>query len=405
VAGDPLPPSRPATDARADTAPRPAPSRGTAAEVARVFFLLGAIGFGGPVAHVALMEREVVRARRWLPPDEFLDLLGLTNLIPGPNSSEMAMALGYRRAGWAGLLAGGLSFILPAACITAALAWLYMRYGSLPEFQPWLSGLGPAVVALMVTAIARLARPALRDVGLAVIAVAVLALRLLGVNELILLLAGGAAALVRPTLRAGSGALALVFMVATIGVAAQALASGAAARTVVEPTLADIGIFFARTGAVLYGGGYLLVALLEPLVTRGWLTGTQLVDAVAAGQVTPGPVLTTATFIGYLLGGLAGAGVATVAIFLPAFGFVAALGRIAPRLRRSPPAGRFLSGVNAAAVALMAAVTVTLARAALTDVRAGVIGAIALGAASRGLNGGWIVAIGLAAGALTVGMR
>jgi chromate transporter len=404
VAGDPLPPSRPATDARADTAPRPAPSRGTAAEVARVFFLLGAIGFGGPVAHVALMEREVVRARRWLPPDEFLDLLGLTNLIPGPNSSEMAMALGYRRAGWAGLLAGGLSFILPAACITAALAWLYMRYGSLPEFQPWLSGLGPAVVALMVTAIARLARPALRDVGLAVIAVAVLALRLLGVNELILLLGGGAAALVRPTLRAGSGALALVFMVATIGVAAQALASGAAARTVVEPTLADIGIFFARTGAVLYGGGYLLVALLEPLVTRGWLTGTQLVDAVAAGQVTPGPVLTTATFIGYLLGGLPGAGVATVSIFLPAFGFVAALGRIAPRLRRSPRAGRFLSGVNAAAVALMAAVTVTLARAALTDVRAGVIAAIALGAASRGLNGGWIVAIGLAAGALTVWM-
>jgi chromate transporter len=350
------------------------------------------------------MEREVVRARRWLPPDEFLDLLGLTNLIPGPNSSEMAMALGYRRAGWAGLLAGGLSFILPAACITAALAWLYLRYASLPAIQPWLSGLGPAVVALMVTAIARLARPALRDVGLGVIAVTVLALRLLGVNELILLLGGGAAALVRPTLRAGSGALALVSVLATITVAAQALASGAAARTVVEPTLADIGVFFARTGAVLYGGGYLLVALLEPLVTRGWLTSTQLVDAVAAGQVTPGPVLTTATFIGYLLGGLPGAGVATVSIFLPAFGFVAALGRIAPRLRRSPRAGRFLSGVNAAAVALMAAVTVTLARAALTDVRAGVIAAIALGAASRGLNGGWIVAIGLAAGALTVWM-
>ena len=404
MAADPLPPSRPATDAGEDGAPRPAPSRGTVAEVARVFFLLGAIGFGGPVAHVALMEREVVRARRWLPPDEFLDLLGLTNLIPGPNSSEMAMALGYRRAGWAGLLAGGLSFILPAACLTAALAWLYLRYGSLPAIQPWLSGLGPAVVALMVTAIARLARPAFRDVGLGVIAVTVLALRLLGVNELILLLGGGAAALVRPTLRAGSGALALAFVLATITVAAQALASGAAAGTVVEPTLADIGVFFARTGAVLYGGGYLLVALLEPLVTRGWLTSTQLVDAVAAGQVTPGPVLTTATFIGYLLGGLPGAGVATVAIFLPAFGFVAALGRIAPRLRGSPRAGRFLSGVNAAAVALMAAVTVTLTRAALTDVRAGVIAAIALGAASRGLNGGWIVAIGLAAGALTVWM-
>jgi chromate transporter len=404
VAADPLPPSRPATDAGPGTASDPAPAGGTVAEVARVFFWLGAIGFGGPVAHVALMEREVVRARRWLPPDEFLDLLGLTNLIPGPNSSEMAMALGYRRAGWAGLIAGGLSFILPAACITAAIAWLYVRYGSLPAIQPWLSGLGPAVVALMVVAIARLARPALRDVALGVIAVAVLALRLLGVNELFLLLGGGVAAFVKPTRLAAAGALTVVLL-GLISVAGHAFPSVPAARMIVEPSLAEIGVFFARTGAVLYGGGYLLVALLEPLVTRGWLTTTQLVDAVATGQVTPGPVLTTATFIGYLLGGLPGAGVATVAIFLPAFGFVAALGRIAPRLRRSPLAGRFLSGVNAAAVALMAAVTVTLARAALTDVSAGVIAAIALGAASRGLNGGWIVAIGLAAGALTVWMR
>jgi chromate transporter len=403
VAADPLPPSRPATDARADSAPGPARSAGTVAEVVRVFFWLGAIGFGGPVAHVALMEREVVRARRWLPLDEFLDLLGLTNLIPGPNSSEMAMALGYRRAGWAGLVAGGLSFILPAACITAALASLYVRYGSLPRIQPWLSGLGPAVVALMVVAIARLSRPALRDLALGVIAASVLGLRLLGVNELILLLGGGVAALVR-TRREAAAALAILLL-ASATVAAQAVASGAAARTVVEPTLADIGVFFARTGAVLYGGGYLLVALLEPLVTRGWLTSTQLVDAVAAGQVTPGPVLTTATFVGYLLDGVPGAGVATLAIFLPAFGFVAALGRIAPRLRRSPLAGRFLSGVNAAAVALMAAVTLTLARAALTDLRAGVIAGIALAAAARGLNGGWIVAIGLAAGALTVWMN
>jgi chromate transporter len=404
VAADPLPPSRPVTDAGAGTAPGPAPSRGTVAEVARVFFWLGAIGFGGPVAHVALMEREVVRTRRWLPPDEFLDLLGLTNLIPGPNSSEMAMALGYRRAGPAGLLAGGLCFILPAASITAGLAWLYVRYGSLPEIEPWLSGLGPAVVGLMAVAVARLARPALGDVALVVIGLAVLALRLLGVHELLLLLGGGVAALMRLTRRSAGGAV-TVLLLATIAVAAQALPSVPGDPIVPEPTLSDIAAFFTRTGAVLYGGGYLLVALLEPLVTRGWLTSTQLVDAVAAGQVTPGPVLTTATFIGYLLGGLPGAGVATVAIFLPAFGFVAALGRIAPRLRRSPRAACFLAGVNAAAVALMAAVTVTLARAALTDIRAGVIAAIALGAASRGLNGGWIVAIGLVAGALTVWVR
>jgi chromate transporter len=183
-------------------------------------------------------------------------------------------------------------------------------------------------------------------------------------------------------------------------VAATVSASTPAGRPIVPPTLAEIGVFFARTGAVLYGGGYLLVALLEPLVTRGWLTNAQLVDAVAAGQVTPGPVLTTATFVGYLLGRSPGAAVATVAIFLPAFGFVAALGHIAPRLRRSPSAARFLGGVNAAAIALMGAVTVMLARAALTDVRAGVVAAIALAAAVRGLNGGWIVLIGLVAGAL-----
>jgi len=190
----------------------------------------------------------------------------------------------------------------------------------------------------------------------------------------------------------------LALLLGGIAAVAQGLAPAAAAHAHFTPTLAEVGVFFARTGAVLYGGGYLLVALLEPLVTRGWLTSAQLVDAVAAGQVTPGPVLTTATFVGYVVGGFPAAAVATVAIFLPAFGFVAGLGRIAPRIRRSQSAARLLGGVNAAAVALMAAVTVMLARAAVTDLRAGVIAAIALAAAARGLNGGWIVLIGLLAG-------
>lgn len=396
MATDSQPPPRPATDAGAPDPVAEGAAAGTAAEVARVFFWLGAIGFGGPVAHVALMEREVVRSRRWLPLDEFLDLLGLTNLIPGPNSTEMAMALGYRRAGWRGLLAGGASFILPAASITAGIAWLYVRYGSLPGIAPWLSGLGPAVVGLMAVAIVRLGRPALRDARLIVIAGAVLALRLWGVNEIVLLLEGGLLALARPTVMTRVASFVVVMSLAVLACAAASVAPDAAAR----PELPAIGLFFARTGSVLYGGGYLLVALLEPLVTRGWLTSAQLVDAVAAGQVTPGPVLTTATFIGYVLHGLPGAAVATAAIFLPSFAFVALLGRIAPRLRRSPLVARALGGVNAAAVALMAAVTVTLAHAALTDVRAVLVCAVALAAAIRGLNGGWIVLIGLCAGAV-----
>jgi chromate transporter len=372
---------------------------GAVLEVVRVFFWLGAIGFGGPGAHLAMMEREVVRARRWLPIDEFLDLIGLTNLIPGPNSTEMAMALGYRRAGWPGLVAGGASFILPAASITAALAWLYVRYGSLPEIHPWLAGLGPAVVGLMAVAVARLARPALGNAWLVTVALVVLVLRLLGVHEVLLLLAGGAVMLLRPSRRVACWA-AMILSLAAAGAAAHGIAAGAAAVPSATPSLAQVGLFFARTGAVLYGGGYLLVALLEPLVTQGWLTSAQLVDAVAAGQVTPGPVLTTATFIGYLLGGLPAAALATTAIFLPAFGFVAALGYVAPRLRRSALASRALAGINAAAVALMAAVTVALARAVLTDVPAAIVTAVAVAAAARGMNGGWIVLIGLAAGAV-----
>jgi chromate transporter len=372
----------------------PVPSR--LGEVARVFLWLGTIGFGGPVAHIALMEQEIVRRRRWIEGEEFVDLIGLTNLIPGPNSTEMAMALGFRRAGWPGLVVGGASFILPAAVITCTLAWLYGRYGAMPEIAPWLWALGPAVVGLMAGAIFRLARPALTRPFQIGIAVVIVALGFGGVDEVVLLLGGGAAGAL--TLRTRRTAIAL--LVAAIwpcGI----MAAQQIAPSVSQPALSSITLFFLKTGAVLYGGGYVLIALLQPLVdSYGWLSQTQLVDAIAAGQVTPGPVLTTATFVGYLLHGVSGAAVATGAIFLPAFLFVTALGPLAPRLRRWAPARGFLDGVNAAAIALMLVVTVTMGRSLLTSDLAIVLAVLSTTAALAGVNGGWIVLIGLAAGKL-----
>ena len=364
------------------------------AEVIRVFLWLGTVGFGGPVAHLALMEEEVVRRRRWVTIEEFLDLVGLTNLIPGPNSTEMAMALGHQRAGWPGLLAAGASFILPAAAITGTLAWLYLQYGTLPQVEPWLAALGPAVVGLMGGAVVRLARPAFARVSQIAIGAAVLVLALAGVDEVVLLVGGGVAgALVDRARR--------VTFIVLLAVTLPAVVTAAREVAGVEtgPSDAAIALFFLRTGAVLYGGGYVHVALLQPLVdSYGWLSQAQLVDAVAAGHVTPGPVLTTATFVGFLLGGAGGAAIATVAIFLPAFLLVGGLGHIAPRLRAWPPARGLLDGVNAAAVALMVAVTVTLARAVVTDVIAVAVVALSVAAGLRGVSGGWIVLGGIAAG-------
>ena len=363
-----------------------------------MFFWLGTVGFGGPVAHLALMEEEIVRRRRWVSVEEFLDLVGLTNLIPGPNSTEIAMALGHRRAGWPGLAVAGAGFIVPAATITCTLAWLYVRYGALPAVEPWLAALGPAVVGLMAGAIMRLARPAFAHVTQAVIGVAVVILGLRGVDEVVLLVGGGVAgALASKVGRGGLVVLLAVALSATGAVAAGVTTSHPAAA----PSLSAIGLFFLRTGAVLYGGGYVLVALLQPLVdSHGWLSQVELVDAVAAGQVTPGPVLTTATFVGFLLRGFGGAVVATVAIFLPAFVLVGALGQVAPRLRAWAPARGFLHGVNAAAVALMLVVTLTLARSVIADVPAILIVVLSIAAAVRGVSGGWIVLGGVMVGGL-----
>ena len=332
--------------------------------VAGLFLRLGATSFGGPAAHVALMEDECVRHRGWLTHAEFLDLLGATNLIPGPNSTEMAIHIGHRVAGWPGLVVAGACFILPAAVIVGLLAWVYVAYAELPPVAGVLYGVKPVVIAVVVQALWRLGRSAVRTPLVAAVAVAATVLAALGVHELLVLFGMGLAVPVVRGLfgRPRSAAPAVLLAVPTlpaVGVAAAPASFG----------LGPLFLFFLKVGSVLFGSGYVLLAFLRAdLVERyGWLSERELLDAVAVGQVTPGPVFTTATFIGYLLGGPAGAAVATVGIFLPAFVFVALSVPLVPRLRRSKVAGAFLDGVNAASLALMAVVTVQLADAALAD--------------------------------------
>ena len=338
-------------------------------EVALLFLKLGTFGFGGPAAHIALMQEEVVRRRGWLSNGEFIDLLGATNLIPGPNSTEMAIHIGHRRAGAAGLIVAGVCFILPATLIVLGCAWLYVAYGTLPQAQALLYGIKPVLIAIVLQALWNLRKAALKTTGLAVLAAAVCVLMLLGANELVLLFGAGAIVALGSGRYRGHGQARMFFPLLPV------LGAGATAAPGVWPIFA----FFLKIGAVLYGSGYVLLAFLRAgLVERhGWLTETQLLDAVAIGQVTPGPLFTTATFIGYLLGGLPGALAATAGIFLPAFLFVALSVPVIPRIRRSPLAGAFLDGVNAASLALMAAVTLQLGQAALVDATTAVL---ALGA-------------------------
>jgi chromate transporter len=336
----------------------PGPRTGTCTELARFFLWLGAVSFGGPVVHLAVLEEHAVRARQWLTADEFLELLGLTNLIPGPNSTEMAMAIGYKRAGFAGLLVAGVCFILPAACLTTLLAWLYVRYAALPSLQPALAGLAPAVIVVMGQGAWRLGRVAVHSAVDLVTLVAVCGLALAGVGEMALLVGAAAVGALLPLKPRG---LAIVG-VAIVGVP---LVAASAQPTV---TLELLGAYFLKVGAVLYGGGYVLVAFLQGLVDhQNWITQRQLFDAVAAGQVTPGPVLTTATFVGYLVLGPAGAVVATLAIFLPAFVFTAMLGPLTPWLRRSVVVLRAVRLTSVASVAIVIAVTVTLGGKVMTN--------------------------------------
>jgi chromate transporter len=353
-------------------------------ELTRLFLRLGFTAFGGPAAHIAMMKDEVVTRRRWMTEAEFLDLLGATNLIPGPNSTEMAIHIGLRQGGWRGLLLAGGCFILPAVFIVSAFAWAYVRFGSLPTVAGLLYGVKPVIIAVVVQAIWGLAQPAMKTRFLMGLGVLALVLSMLGMDEVLLLFGAGVlAGIMRwamppaemPRL-AAYGVLGLVLVAAAMVLLPTALthfwsasASGADTGYGIPFGLTPLFLFFLKVGSVLYGSGYVLLAFLrDGLVTQWhWLTEAQLLDATAVGQVTPGPVFTTATFIGSVLGGPWAALVATLGIFLPSFVFVAVSGQLVPRLRRSPLAGAFLDGVNVAALALMMAVTWQLGRAALVD--------------------------------------
>ncbi len=375
-------------------------------ELAAVFLKLGCIGFGGPAAHIALMEAEIVRRRAWLPRETFLDLLAAAHLIPGPNSTELAIHIGHRMRGWRGLLLAGGCFILPAALIVGALGWAYQRWGALPQVGWLMYGIKPVIIAIIAQAVWSMGRSALETRGLAILALLALGLELAGVNELALLFGSGAAwglLAWRSRFRAGAAGLGLL---ALAGLPASAAA--AAGTAAIPFGLWPLFWFFLKVGSVLFGSGYVLLAFLDAgLVERyGWLTRAQLLDAVAIGQIIPGPVSTTATFIGYLLGGPIAAVVATIGIFLPSFFFVAISGPLIPRLRSSPIAGAALDGVVVASLGLMAAVALQLARAAIVDVPTGLV---ALGSAVALLRykvgSAWIVLAGGAAGLAVSALR
>jgi chromate transporter len=381
------------------------------AEVTLLFLRLGFTAFGGPAAHIAMMRTEVVQRRQWISDERFLDLLSVVNLIPGPNSTELAIYLSYLRAGWPGLFVGGICFIGPAMLIVLAFAWLYVRYGSLPQTTWLLYGIKPVVIAIIAQALWGLGRTVMKSVWPIALAALVFVLYLLGINVLLLLLGGGLLfGIVRWLRSRQKGAvLSIGLPFSLIG-----LAQTARMFTVTEPltsiTLAAIPISlpilflaFLKIGAVLYGSGYVLLAFLHTdfVSGLGWLTDRQLLDAISVGQFTPGPVFTTATFIGYLVAGWQGALLATLAIFLPSFAFIPLIHPLATRLRSSPWTSALLDGVNIAALALMAGVLFQLGQSALIDVLTWAIALVSLGILLRfKINSAWLIASGAVVGFL-----
>jgi chromate transporter len=369
-------------------------------ELAAVFLRLGLTAFGGPAVHIAMMEDEAVVRRQWLTRQRFLDLLGAANLLPGPSSSEMAIYLGFVRAGWPGLFVGGVCFVVPAALLVAALAWMYTRFGALPETTGVLYGIRPVVVAIVVQAVWRLGRAAVTDVASVVVAVGAAALTLAGVTPVVVLVVSGVAVTVLRGMRGvGKEAVLVGFPISTV------FAAGAASAPV---TLPSLFLVFLKIGALVFGSGYVLLAFLRAdLVERlHWLTEHQLLDAVAVGQVTPGPVFTTATFIGYLLAGWSGAALATVAIFLPAFLLVAASGPLLPRLRQSRLVAMLLDGVTIGALALMAVVTWQLGCVAVMDLTTAALLVVSVVLLLRfGLSSTWLIVLGAGVGTIYAALR
>lgn len=369
------------------------------AEVAGVFLKLGTIAFGGPAVHVALMREESVTRRHWVDEQEFVDGLGVTSVLPGPGSTQMSMVLGRRRAGWAGLVVGGVCFIVPAFCIVLALAWAYVHYGHSTVGTGLLYGVKPVVIAVIAQALCGLARVAVRGAVAWVLAGVAVAAYFVGVDVLLVLLGSAAVlALARngpPGARRGDAAAMVPALAGDrLAVAASHIGRARGGAVFLE---------FLKLGAVVFGSGYVLLAFLQRDLVHGlgWLGSSRLLDAVAVGQITPGPVFTTATFVGYVVDGVPGAALATIGIFLPSFLMVAVVAPHIPKLRRSPWTAAALDGVNAAALGLMAAVAVDLARTAFVDPLTGLLGAAA-GVALFGfrVNPAWVVLAGAAVGVL-----
>jgi chromate transporter len=361
-------------------------------EIAKVFLKLGTIGFGGPAVHIALMEEEVVKKRKWIGPGHFLDLVGATNLIPGPNSTEMAMHCGHEKAGWKGLVVAGICFIVPAVVITAIIAWAYQQYGNLPEVQPFLYGIKPAIIAVIVSLMVSLGKKALKSVELGIIGAIAATLVLIGFNEIYVLF--------------GAGFMGVLWYLAK---------RNQTIHGIIPVTLLQVNTFagdiaewrlfliFLKVGAILYGSGYVLFAFLDAeLVATGLLSRRELTDAIAVGQFTPGPVFSSATFIGWQIAGMPGAVVATIGIFLPSFLFVALLNPIIPRLRNSGLMSAFLDSVNIASVAIILAICVEMSKESIRDWRTILIAiaGFAITLAFKKLNTAFIIIGGALAGYL-----
>ncbi|WEK17555.1 MAG: chromate efflux transporter [Candidatus Pedobacter colombiensis] len=338
-------------------------------DLSRVFLKLGFTAFGGPAAHIAMMRREVVIKRRWISEEHFLDMIGATNLIPGPNSTEMAIHIGQEREGWKGLLVAGLCFICPAVIITLFFAWLYRQYGRLPEVQPFIYGIKPAIIAVILAAIYPLAKKSLKTPQLWAIGIIVLILSLLGINEIFLLFGAGIAAMLLYLINKEKTVHSIIPVTLL-----QLAGSGFLSSKNVHLFLA-----FLKIGSILYGSGYVLFAFLDAdLVKSGLLTRQELIDAIAVGQFTPGPVFSSVTFIGYQINGLSGAIVSTVAIFLPSFAFVALLHPLMKKMRSSKMLSAFLDAVNVASVAIILVVCYDMAKDSIADWRTILIAIVSL---------------------------